>query len=149
RPIEGVTGLINLTKKTVIDVTDVNCALPPVDDAEPSKARQPAKRLITSLPDGPSYARDGHEISWQNSRFRWSLRPREGLILHTVGYEDGGRVRPILYRASLSELVVPYADAAETWNWRVAFDQGEFGLGRAAESLRKGIDVPEHAELLD
>src|SRR5262249_19651856 len=55
----------------------------------------------------------------------------------------------ILYRTSISELVVPYAETAETWNWRVAFDQGEFGMGRAAETLHKGIDVPEHAEVMD
>lgn len=33
--------------------------------------------------------------------------PYEGLVLHTVGYEDRGRVRPILHRASVSEMVVP------------------------------------------
>lgn len=35
--------------------------------------------------------------------FSW----REGLILHNLGFEEGGRVRPVLYRAALSEIIVP------------------------------------------
>lgn len=35
---------------------------------------------------------------------------REGLILYTVNYNDGGTRRPILYRASLAEMFVPYGD---------------------------------------
>ena len=35
-------------------------------------------------------------------------------MLHTVGYDDGDRERPVLYRASLSEMVVPYGDPAPT-----------------------------------
>ncbi len=55
-----------------------------------------------------SFTLDGNHLGWQ----RWSLRvamdPYEGLVLHTVGYADGDRVRPILHRASISEMVVPY-----------------------------------------
>ncbi len=36
--------------------------------------------------------------------------PVEGLVLHEVGYDDDGRIRPILYRASVTEMVVPYGD---------------------------------------
>ena len=70
-------------------------------------------------------------------------------MLHTVGYQDGDRPRPILHRASVSEMVVPYADPDTNWNWRSAFDQGEYGLGRTCSSLTAGQDVPENAVLLD
>lgn len=29
-------------------------------------------------------------------------------MLHNVGYEDAGRLRPVLHRASLAEMAVPY-----------------------------------------
>lgn len=42
----------------------------------------------------------------------WITRfnPREGLVLHNVGYNDKGQYRPIMYRASLSEVATYYAD---------------------------------------
>ncbi len=71
------------------------------------------------------------------------------MILHTVGYEDGDRLRPILYRASLSEMVVPYGDADQNWRWRAAFDVGEYNVGRLASSIEANTDAPENALLLD
>lgn len=43
---------------------------------------------------------------------RLGFNAREGLVLHHVGYDDpaAGRTRPILYRASLAEMAVPYGD---------------------------------------
>ena len=64
----------------------------------------------------------------------------EGLILHDVGYEDDGRVRPILFRASVTEMVVPYGDPGPMHGWKNAFDAGEWGLGRMANSLALGCD---------
>ena len=68
------------------------------------------------------------------------MDPLEGLVLYTVGYEDGGRVRPILYRASVSEMVVPYGHPGPMHAWKSAFDAGEWGLGRMANSLTLGCD---------
>ena len=31
-------------------------------------------------------------------------------MLHCVSYEDGGKLRPVLHRASLVEMAVPYGD---------------------------------------
>lgn len=70
-------------------------------------------------------------------------------MLHAVSYGDGGKQpRSILYRASLSEMVVPYADATGGWNWRNAFDVGEYGMGASLSPMRAGHEVPEHATLL-
>ena len=53
----------------------------------------------------------GNAIEWQKWHIRVSFNWREGLVLHNVGYEDGGRVRPVLYRAAIAEMAVPYAEA--------------------------------------
>ena len=77
------------------------------------------------------------------------MHPRDGLIIREVGYQDGGQFRPILYRGSLSELLVPYGDPARDWSFRNAFDEGEYGLGRFADSLEPGVDCPENANFAD
>jgi primary-amine oxidase len=73
------------------------------------------------------------------------VHPREGLVIHTVGYEDGNRLRPVVYRASLSEMLVPYADPSAAWSFRNAFDEGEYGIGRLTDALEVGTDAPSHA----
>ena len=50
--------------------------------------------------------------------------PREGLVLHQVTYRDGDRERPIVYRASIAEMVVPYADPSAARFWQNYFDAG-------------------------
>src|SRR5262249_48685015 len=67
--------------------------------------------------------------------FRIGFNYREGLILHTIGYEDGGRERPIFHRAALSDMVVPYGDPRPGYFHRNAFDAGEYGIGISANSL--------------
>src|SRR5581483_5330598 len=98
---------------------------------------------------GPIFDVRGHAIAWENWRFRFALHPREGLVLYTVGYAEQGRVRSVLYRASLAELFVPYGDPDANWAWRTLFDEGNLGLGLMAHSLTAGADVPADATLLD
>jgi primary-amine oxidase len=80
---------------------------------------------------------------------RVGFHPVEGLVLHRIGYEDGDRVRPILYRAALSEMVVPYADTSISQWWRAVFDAGEVGLGTGANSLELGCDCLGEIRYLD
>ena len=80
--------------------------LPPERRPTTSARGRPAPRtdlkpLEIHQPEGPSFSVDGHEVRWQKWRFRVGFTPREGLVLHTVSYDDQGRERPILYRASL------------------------------------------------
>jgi primary-amine oxidase len=88
-------------------------------------------------------------VRWQNWRFRYGLHGREGLVLYTVGYEDGGRVRPILYRGSCSEMVVPYGDPSAGWFFKNAFDAGEDSMGRYAAPLEPQKDYPANAATFD
>jgi len=155
RPIEGVVALVNLRTEKVLDVQDAGVVPIPKDAGDffdpraIGPLRRPAKPLVISQPRGASFEVRGHEVRWERWRFRFALHPREGLVLYTVGYEDGGRVRPILYRASLSEMMVPYGDGSDTWAWRSPFDEGEYGMGRLASPLRRGREVPAGAVLFD
>ncbi len=83
---------------------------------------------------------DGHDVRWQKWHFRIGFTPREGVILHTISYQDQGRERPIIYRASLADMVVPYGDPRPAYYRRNAFDIGEYGVGMLANSLELGCD---------
>jgi primary-amine oxidase len=159
RPIEGVVATVDMIAKRIVNVSDTGLLTVPKEQSDffstedIGPTRPAPKPLVISQPDGPSFEVRGHEIRWQGWRFRCALHPREGLVLYQVGYEQriGSEtvVRPILYRASLSEMVVPYGDPSSAWSWRSAFDQGEYGMGRLANSLRAGQEVPENSVLMD
>ncbi len=91
-------------------------------------------------PSGPSFEVSGHEVRWQRWRLHVGFTPREGLVLHDVAYVDRGEVRPILYRASLSEMFIPYGDPSPTHYRKNVFDMGEAGIGLFANSLELGCD---------
>jgi primary-amine oxidase len=65
-------------------------------------------------------------------------------VLYTVGYEDGGRVRSVLYRGSCSEMAVPYGDPGMNWFFKNAFDAGEDSMGRYASMLEPLRDYPDN-----
>lgn len=46
----------------------------------------------------------GNLVQWQNWQFRIGFNYREGVVLHNIGYQDGGSLRPILHRMSLAEM---------------------------------------------
>ncbi|MEO6957189.1 MAG: tyramine oxidase, partial [Antricoccus sp.] len=126
RPVEGLIVTVDLDTMTVIDVADHGVVAFPMMDGnyEPELAfkenniggftqqRAPMKEIRITQPDGPSFEVDGHAISWGPWRCRIGFNPREGLTLHDVGYVDKGTLRPVLYRASLTEMYVPYGDPA-------------------------------------
>ena len=46
----------------------------------------------------------GNLVQWQKWQFRVGFNYREGVVLHNIGYQDGGSLRPILHRMSLAEM---------------------------------------------
>lgn len=105
--------------------------------------REPPKPLHVVQPEGPSYRVEGWRVDWQQWDFRVGFNGREGLVLYDVNYtdpQDGGRRRPIVHRASIVEMSVPYADPLPPYNRKCAFDAGDYGLGFAANSLQLGCD---------
>lgn len=156
RPIEGLVAVVDLSKNAVIRLEDTGVVpvVPTSSKGELTEAAQPelrtSKEQMKCLwPEGDGFTVNGHEVQWQKWKFRYSMNPREGLVLHDLRYVDGGKERPVLYRGSLSEMVVPYGDPDQNWSWRNAFDLGEYGVGRLANTLRKGGEVPTYATLVD
>ena len=107
------------------------------------------KPLEVSQPDGVSFTLDGRLLRWQNWELRLGFNHREGLVLHTVGFRDAGRLRPVAHRLSFAEMVVPYRDATPDHYRRTAFDIGEWGLGFMTTSLELGCDCLGEITYLD
>ncbi|CAO3701876.1 unnamed protein product [Rhizopus stolonifer] len=102
--------------------------------------RKDVKPIIIQQPQGVSFTVTGNEIDWQKWNMRISMNYREGLVIHNVSYQDGAEKRPLFYRISLSEMVVPYADPYSFHYRKHAFDVGEYGLGLCTNSLALGCD---------
>ena len=144
RPIEHVVAIVDLIENRVLELIDEPGPPAPAaaldyqyHDIPP---REDLKALDIIQPDGVSFRLDGHLLSWQKWQMRVSLHPREGLVLHQIAYDDG-ELRPICYRASMAEMVVPYGDPSPTQYFKNAFDSGEVGgLGRLTNSLELGCD---------
>lgn len=90
-------------------------------------------------PEGPSFQVDGWNVEWQNWNFRVGFTPREGLVLHELGIRDGGRLRPVIFRASVTEMLVPYADPTANHYWKSAFDAGNTALGASRTPLSSAV----------
>jgi len=154
RPIEGLTAYLNMNTRKVFKVVDTGVVPVPkstadFDDKSVGPLRTPPKPLQIAQPQGPSYEIHDGEVSWQKWHFRFAMHPREGLILYTVRYEDHGKLRSIMYRAGLSEMVVPYADPDPAWFFRNAFDEGEYGIGHMSYPEEPGSDAPPNAQFFD
>jgi primary-amine oxidase len=144
-PVEGLLALVDLNTMQVVQIEDNGVVpLPPQPGNYSTDAirelRQDVRPLEITQPEGPSFTVQGHEVRWQKWRFRIGFTPREGLVLYTIGYEDQGRLRPLIYRASLVDMVVPYGDPHPNHNRQNAFDVGEYGIGMLANALELGCD---------
>jgi primary-amine oxidase len=154
RPIEGVIALVDLGRHEVLDVVDHGAVPIPTGrgryhSADTGPWRQDLKPIAITQPDGPGFAIEGNQLSWQRWSMRVSLEPHEGLVFHTVGYEDQGRIRSILHRASITEMVVPYGHPGPMHGWKNAFDASEWGLGKMANSLAQDCDCLGEIRYLD
>ncbi len=127
--------------------------IPPEDGNFTPEAAAPLRDDIKPIeitqPDGPGFTLEGRVLRWQRWQLHVGFTPREGLVLNQLGYEDDGRLRTILHRASLSEMVVPYGDPSPTHYFKNAFDAGENGVGLAASPLTRGCDCLGEIVYLD
>ncbi|MDZ8094022.1 MAG: primary-amine oxidase [Nostoc sp. DedQUE05] len=153
-PIEGVLATVNLNTGKIASFVDRgNVPFSQenwnYDVKSLGKLLSPLKALKILQPNGRSFQIEDNEISWQGWKFRYSMHPRNGLMLYQVTHKDGENIRPVLYRASLSEMVVPYGDPQPTWSFRNAFDVGEYNLGLLANTMELGKEIPENGLLLN
>ena len=163
RPVEGLVVTVDLDLREVVDVRDhgpVELPPHPANYEQPwihdpanvprvETVRDDVKPIEITQPEGPSFTVDGHAVSWQKWHLRIGFTPREGLVLHDVSYDDRGTRRPVLHRASLAEMYVPYGDPAPTHRFKNVFDQGEYGVGWLANPLTLGCDCVGHIHYFD
>ncbi|MBI4780151.1 MAG: primary-amine oxidase [Oscillatoriophycideae cyanobacterium NC_groundwater_1537_Pr4_S-0.65um_50_18] len=145
RPIDGLVPVVDLNRMQVLRIEDLGVVPVPPEPSEyrakfVSEMRQDVQPLHITQPQGTSFEVNGHHVRWQKWDLRIGFTPREGLVLYQVGYEDEGKLRPILYRASMAEMVVPYGDPRIQHFRKNAFDLGEHGVGVLANSLTLGCD---------
>ncbi len=145
RPIDSMVIVVDLYKMEVIRIEDYEIVPLPPESGNWAREYIPSMRkdlkpVDIVQPEGPSFTVEGNQVAWQKWKFRVGFTTREGLVLHTIRYDDDGVERPILYRASICEMVVPYGDPREQYYRKNAFDIGEYGLGMLANSLALGCD---------
>jgi primary-amine oxidase len=141
-PVDGLVAYVDLIERRVIELIDM--AELPVpreqgnfdDPAAVGPPRTSLKPIRIVQPDGPSFTIDGDEVTWEGWRLRIGFDAREGLTLHQLSLWD----RPVVYRASIAEMVVPYADPSPARFWQNYFDAGEYLLGQQVNPLMLGCD---------
>ena len=149
-PLEGLNAVLDLKSGKVLRVDDRGAVPIPMKEVNYetqfiTAPRSPYKPLDIVQPEGPSFKMDGYRLQWD----RWSLRigfnAREALMLHEINY-DG---RPIIHRASIVEMVVPYGSPENSHFRKNVFDIGEYGIGKLANSLKLGCDCLGTIQYLD
>ena len=150
RPIEGLLVIVDMARAEVLEIIDERFVpLPPERGsyalADNGPARADIKPIEITQPAGVGFALDGNTLAWGKWSVHVSMDPYEGIVLRDVAY-DG---RSIIHRASVSEMVVPYGDPNAMHGWKNAFDAGEWGLGRMAQSLTLGCDCLGEIRYLD
>lgn len=153
RPIENLVAIVDRDTGDVVKVEDGEIVPVPEDRGRFDAGSVAEARALAPLeirqPDGPGFKVDDGLVTWGPWRLRVSMHPVEGLVLHEVAFDDHGRCRPVLHRAALSEMVVPYASTAMNHWWKCTFDAGEAGLGKLAGSLDRGCDCLGEIHYLD
>ncbi|KAF2142929.1 uncharacterized protein K452DRAFT_317821 [Aplosporella prunicola CBS 121167] len=111
--------------------------------------RQDLKPINITQPEGVSFKMDGRIIDWQKWKFHIGFNYKEGLVLSNISFNDKGNERPIFWRISLAEMVVPYGNPEHPHQRKHAFDLGEYGGGYMTNSLSLGCDCKGAIHYMD
>ncbi|MBB5077754.1 primary-amine oxidase [Nonomuraea endophytica] len=145
-PVDGLVAYVDLVAGTVMKVIDEELTEVPrepgnfQDAGYTGPARTSLRPIEITQPEGPSFTVEDGLVHWENWSLRIGFNVREGLTLHQISFRDQGRDRPVIHRASIAEMVVPYADPSPVRFWQNYFDQGEYLFGRFTNSLELGCD---------
>ncbi|GAA4263035.1 primary-amine oxidase [Dactylosporangium darangshiense] len=155
-PVDGVVAYVDVIAREVVEVLDVAAPAVPQEDGNfhlpefNGPLREGVRPIEITQPHGPSFTIDADNVlEWLGWRLQVSFDSREGLVLRDISIADGGRQRPVLYRASIAEMVVPYADPSPQRWFQTFFDGGEYLLGNFANSLELGCDCVGDITYLD
>src|SRR5579863_10005260 len=149
-PVDGVAAYVDLIEKRVFKITDEFELPVPAEsgDYDDEAVRGPHRTSLRPIeitqPEGPSFILNGPWLQWQDWSMRIGFDAREGLTLHQVSLQD----RPVMYRASIPEMVVPYGDP-KFRHWQAYFDTGEYLVGQWPNSLELGCDCLGEIAYLD
>jgi primary-amine oxidase len=150
-PVDGLVAYVDLIERRVVELIDTGVLPVPAEQGnfdDPAAAGPPRttlKPIQITQPEGPSFTLDGDEVAWEGWRLRVGFDAREGLTLHQLSLRD----RPVVYRASIAEMVVPYADPSPARFWQNYFDAGEYLLGQQVNPLMLGCDCLGEIRYLD
>jgi primary-amine oxidase len=151
RPIANLHPVFDLAKHEIIRIDDFGVVPIPPDPGPIRRAQQrdDLTEIVITQPDGPSFKVDGYQVKWHDWELQIGFAQRDGLVLYDIGINDQGRLRPIMKRAALAEMVVPYGDPRGASYRRNAFDTGEYGIGASLDSLKLGCDCLGHIHYFD
>ena len=151
RPIANLHPVFDLAAREIIRVDDFGVVPIPPDPGpiRRPQQRQDLKEISITQPDGPSFEVDGYHVKWHDWELQIGFAQRDGLVLHDIGFNDKGRLRPIMKRAAMAEMVVPYGDPRGANFRRNAFDTGEYGIGASLDSLTLGCDCLGYIRYFD
>jgi len=151
RPIANLHPVFDLGSREIIRVDDFGVVPIPPDQGPIRRLQQrdDLTEISITQPDGPSFEVDGFHVKWQDWELQVGYAQRDGLVLYDIGINDNGRLRPLMKRASMAEMVVPYGDPRAANFRRNAFDTGEYGIGVSLDSLALGCDCLGHIHYFD
>ncbi|XP_041029030.1 primary amine oxidase-like [Juglans microcarpa x Juglans regia] len=161
RPIEGLTVLLDLDTKQVVEISDKGREIPIPKAAntdyrysvqELHQAMNPLNPISIEQPKGPSFTiEDEHLVKWANWEFHLKPDARAGVIVSRAKVldPDTGELRDVMYKGFTSELFVPYMDPTDAWYFKTYMDAGEYGFGLQAMPLDPLNDCPRNAYYMD
>ncbi|XP_031267007.1 primary amine oxidase-like [Pistacia vera] len=161
RPIEGLTVLLDMDTKQVVEISDKGRTIP-IPKAANTDYRFSAQELHKQMnlinpisieqPKGPSFViEDEHMVKWANWEFHLKPDARAGVIVSRARVKDPntGEVRNVMYKGFSSELFVPYMDPTDAWYFKTYMDAGEYGFGLQSMPLDPLNDCPRNAYYMD
>ncbi|KAL8238785.1 hypothetical protein R6Q59_015352 [Mikania micrantha] len=159
RPIEGLTIVLDMDSKQVVEIIDKGRSIP-IPKAAGTDYRFSAQNNKVNLvnpisieqPKGPSFSiEDDHLVKWANWEFHLKPDPRAGIVISRARVKDPntGEMRNVMYKGFTSELFVPYMDPTDAWYFKTYMDAGEYGFGLQAMPLDPLNDCPRNAYYMD
>ena len=110
-PVEGLNAVVDIKEMKVIAVEEREVVPVPEKDVnydacfkEGEPTRTDLKDINVSQPDGVSFSMQGNTLKWHDWSILVGFNAREGITLHNMSFAG----RPVCYRASIAEMVVPY-----------------------------------------
>ncbi|KAM7258460.1 hypothetical protein ACFE04_014201 [Oxalis oulophora] len=161
RPIEGLTVLLDIDTKEVLEIVDKgkHIPIPAATNTDYRFSSISENGEVTNLinpisleqPKGPSFTIEDHLVKWANWEFHLKPDPRAGVVISQAKVRDlnTGDLRDVMYKGFTSELFVPYMDPTHAWYFKTYMDAGEYGFGLQAMPLDPLNDCPRNAHYMD